>query len=141
MLLKVAVPYEGLLTDVALPLLELQVDLPDVLVHSPLVVEVLAALLALDPVLVIDLLTFVDGAHVPEEVALSRVGLVADLAHVVPQLEVDLVDVLPQRALTVECLVTHVARQLVLDAKVVGQHVVVQSGAERMIHKDALKYT
>ena len=128
-LLEEVVPGKGLLTDVALPLLQLQVDLTDVFVHGPLVVEVLATRFALDPVLVADLLTLVDGAHVPEEVAVPGVGLVADLALVVSQLEVNFVDVLPQRALPVERLAAVVAGQLVLHAQVVGQHVVVQAGA------------
>ena len=127
--LEVGVSGEGFLADVAFPLLELQVNLTDVLVHRPLVVEVLAALVALDPVLVADLEALVNGAHVPEEVAVPGVGLVTDLALVVPQLKVDLVDVLTQRALPIERLAAVVTRQLVLDAQVVGQHVVVQPGA------------
>jgi hypothetical protein len=54
------VPDKGLVAELALPLLQLEVDLPDVLVEGPLVVEVLPAGLATDPGLVTDLLTLVD---------------------------------------------------------------------------------
>ena len=76
-----------------------------------------------------DLLALVHGPDVSKQVAVARVRLVTDLALVVPQLKVDLVDVLTQRALPIERLAAVVTRQLVLDAQVVGQHVVVQPGA------------
>ena len=64
MLLQVIVPDEGVFTELALPLLELEMDLADVLVEGPLVVEVLAASLAADPGLVTDLLTLVNGPRI-----------------------------------------------------------------------------
>ena len=72
----------------------------------------------------------------PKKVTVSRIRLVTDFALVVPLLQVDLGQVLFHRALSIKSFSTFRTSVNALDAKVVGQHVVVQAGTETTTTRD-----
>ena len=68
-----------------------------------------------------------------QEVAVPGIRFVTNLANVISEFQVNLVDVLLQRALPVEHLAAVATHVLVLHAQMVGQDVVVQSGTEKSV--------